>query len=273
MMQAMQRRYFSAALLYGMVYLGCHSAICFASGDTMSSATTSDSSVEKTARHRLDLTTLFFDEIDSNSATFLFAYTYNLNANSNVSFALPYQDPDVGRAGDSGIGDLNITFSYTPDIALNASPWVPKKVGSGISVLLPTADSTRMGSPDTTIITPFLGFVFPIQSNIAVYPSIAYTHSLKKTAIGTDIRLITAEIGMFYVTPYDFWISYFPSAIRDLETDDTGVNHRLTIGKQITRHFGISFDYSRIDRVNFTIDLPNENGFDKLYELNMHFTF
>lgn len=227
----MRRHCIPAILIFGILYLASHDTICLASDNT-STITTSTQPAKKTARHRLDLTTLFLDEIDTNSATLIFGYTYNLNAKSNLSFALPYQDADTGRTGDSGIGDLIITFSYIPSISLSANPWVPKAVGSGVSLLLPTADSDRMENPDATIVTPFIGFVFPILSDFAVYPSLAYTHSLERTAIGTDVRLVTAEVDMTYVSPHAFWVSYAPAIIRDLEIDDTAVNHRLTIRKK-----------------------------------------
>lgn len=228
--------------------------------------------VEDRARHRIDLTALFLDEIEEDTATALFGYTYNLNPRSNLSFALPFEDSDFGREGGSGIGDLNISFSYVPSVSLSAKPWVPRTIGSGLSMLLPTA-SADVGGLDTTIVTPFLGMVFPVGDKFAIYPLLAYAHSLEETNLGTDVRLATAEVGLTYVSDSGFWISYFPAAIHDLETDGTAVNHRWSVGKEFFRWFGLSFDYSRIERENFTIDLPAESGFNTLYELNVHFTF
>ena len=262
------------AFVAGFFYLSSSVVASFAA-ESPESATTHGVSEEEraSARHRFDLTTLFLDEIEQNTATVLFGYTYNLTKNSNLNLSLPYIDSNVSEKGGSGIGDLSVAYSFVPFVAISAKPWIPRTVGSGLSVLFPTGDAEEVGGFDTTVVSPFLGFAFPLSDTFGVLPSVSYSHSLEETAFGTDVRLITAELGLSFVTVNGFWINYFPEAIRDLETDNTAINHRITVGKELSRRFGFSLDYSRVDRVNFTVDFPSESGFDTLYEFNLHFTF
>lgn len=262
------------AFVAGFFYLSS-SGVNNLAAEELDTTTTHDSPNEEraSARHRLDLTTLFLDEIEENSATVLFGYTYNLTKNSNLNLSLPYIDSNVSGKGGSGIGDLSVAYSFVPFVPISAKPWIPRTVGSGLSILFPTANAEKVGGFDTTVISPFLGLAFPLSNTFAILPSFGYSHSVEETSIGTDVRLATAELGISYVTINGFWINYFPEAIHDLETDNTAINHRLTVGKELSRRFGLSLDYSRVDRVNFTVDLPTDRGFDTLYEFNLHFTF
>lgn len=239
-----------------------------------SSPSTEDSQTESVEQssHRIDLTTLYVDEFKSNSATLALGYTYNINSNSNLSLSLPYLD-ESANGGDSGAGDLTISYSFVPFVAISAAPWVPRRVGSGLTLVLPTSSSRISSRPDTTIISPFLGFVYPVSSRFSLLPSLGYLYSTSETAFDSDVRLGVAEIGLSYVTPVGFWINYLPEAIHDFEVGNTAYNHRLSIGKEISRRIGLSFDYARLDRNNFTVDIPAADGTDTLYEFNFHISF
>ena len=49
--------------------------------------------------HRVDVTTLFFDDINTESLTLVLGYTRNLSENANLSLSLPYLDEDLENAG------------------------------------------------------------------------------------------------------------------------------------------------------------------------------
>lgn len=224
-------------------------------------------------RHRIDLTGVFFEGQSSDSLNGVVGYTYNLGARSNISFALPYLDPDLDRGGDSGIGDLIASFSFVPSARISANPWVPRTVGSGIAVSAPTGKADEGRSLDTWVVFPFLGVVLPINEQFFFAPQVGYLHSIDRTASGGRLRIMTLETGLSYVSLTGFWVSYFPKFARDFETDEWSINHRIGLGKMFTRNFGISFDYTFVDRFNFGTDISIEDGFDQLLELNVHFTF
>jgi hypothetical protein len=97
--------------------------------------------------------------------------------------------------------------------------------------------------------------------------------SLDKTASRVGLRLIIAETGVGFVAFNGFWISYFPRFVRDLESDEWAIDQRMSIGKMLSSRFGISLDYTSVDRFNFGSDLPGDSGYDALFEVNLHFNF
>ena len=90
---------------------------------------------EHRPKHRFDLSAVSVDGSTFDSAYALVAYTYSVSSNSNISLTVPFLDPDLYLRGDTGFGDLLISFSYVPYLKIDANPWVPKTVGSGIDVL------------------------------------------------------------------------------------------------------------------------------------------
>lgn len=232
-----------------------------------------NSNEKSNPRHRIDLTGVFLDAQVNNSVNGLLGYTFSLNERSNLSVTLPYVDPALNTGGDSGFGDLVTSFSFVPSANISANPWVPRTVGSGIAVSAPTGNADEGRGLDTWVVFPFLGVVLPLSERFFFAPQIGYLHSIDTTVSGGKLRMMTIDTGLSFVTLTGFWVSYFPKFARDLETDDWSINHRLGIGKMFTRNFGLSFDYTFVDRFNFGTDIPAESGFDQLLELNLHFTF
>jgi len=237
-----------------------------------------DGSVESTRerdalRHRVDVTAVFLDGADRDSLSGLFTYAYSVTDNSNLTLTVPYLDPNLDTGGNSGVGDIVAAFSIVPSVTISVNPWVPRTVGSGMAVSVPTGDVKEGRSLDTWVLYPYLGLVQPVSEHFFIAPQIGYVYSLDSTVAGTDLRLVTAELGLSFVAFNGFWTSYFPQFVRDLETDEWAVNHRLGIGKMLSRTFGVSLDYRSVERFSFGSDAPVDEGFDSQIEANIHFTF
>jgi hypothetical protein len=229
--------------------------------------------VRSRPRHRIDVSAIFLDRVSADSANAIVGYTYNLNRKSNISVSVPFVDPNTSTGGNSGIGDTIMAFSYVPSATVSANPWVPRTVGSGFAALAPTGSAKDGRSLDTWVLVPFLGLVIPTTDRIFIAPQVGYVHSVDKTIAGTDLRLVYGELGVSFVAFNGFWSSYFPQFVRDLESDEWAVNHRLAVGKMLSTRFGLSIDYSFIERFNFGSDLHGQSGFDEQVELRMHFAF
>lgn len=224
-------------------------------------------------RHRINLGALFLDQVSSDSFNGIVGYTYNLTHNANIGVTVPYIDPDTSAAGNSGIGDTIVALSFVPSVRIGANPWVPRTVGTGIAVLAPTGDPDERRSLDSWVVAPYLGLIIPLSEKFFFAPQLGYVHSLDKTAAGTDLRIAFAETGFGFVAFNGFWASYFPNFSFDVESDDWAINHRLAIGKMLSKNFGLSVDYTYIERFNFGSNLPGESGFDRQIDLNVHFAF
>jgi hypothetical protein len=224
-------------------------------------------------RHRIDITGVFVDGAANESLSGLFAYAYSVTDNSNLTLTVPYLDPELDKGGDSGFGDVVAAYSIVPSMTISVNPWVPRTIGSGLAVLMPTGDVSEGRSLDSWVLYPFLGLVQPVSERFFIAPQIGYVYSLDSTVAETDLRLVTAELGFSYVAFNGFWTSYFSQFVRDLETDDWADNHRISIGKKLSRTFGVSLDYIYLERFNFGSDVPAEEGFDEQFEVNIHFTF
>ena len=240
--------------------------------DEVTSQSAADSSNDY-PRHRIDLGALFLDEVSSDSFNGTVGYTYNLTHNANIGVTLPYIDPDTSASGNSGIGDTIVALSFVPSVRIGANPWVPRTVGTGIAVLAPTGDADEGRSLDSWVVSPYLGLIVPLTDSFFFAPQIGYVYSLDKTAAGTELRIAFAETGLGFVAFNGFWASYFPSFAFDMETDDWAINHRLAIGKMLSTNFGLSLDYTFVERFHFGSDLPDDSGFDRQIEFNVHFAF
>jgi hypothetical protein len=224
-------------------------------------------------RHRIDFGAIFLDGLSTDSLDFLVGYTYNLTSRSNLSISMSYINPDLQASGDSGIGDTTVALSYVPKLEISANPWVPKTVGSGFAVLAPTGSASAGRSLDSWVLAPYLGFILPLSESFFVAPQLGYVHSLDETITGTDLRLGFGELGFGYVSQGGFWTSYFPQLIRDWKSDESAINHRISVGKMVSRSFGLSLDYVNIQRFEFGKVNPKIQGSDEQIELNVHFTW
>jgi len=114
-------------------------------------------------------------------------------------------------------------------------------------------DGRTLGS---FIAMPYLGLVIPMGERFFFAPQVGYVHSFSKTVSGTNYRVLTAETGIAYIAENGFWISYFPQVLRDLESNEWAIDHRLVVGMMFSPRFGMSFDYVFVDRYSFGSNLP-----------------
>jgi hypothetical protein len=264
------RRHQIIGIFFAAVFCVTFSQSAFADNATDSE---SEESTAEVPRHRIDISAVFLDSVSTDSINGILGYTYNLTGNTNLNITAPYLDPDTATGSNSGFGDTVISLSFVPLVEVSANPWVPRTVGTGISILAPTGNAGDGRSLDAWVITPFLGLVIPLTDQFFLAPQLGYVHSLDTTAAGVDLRLAFAEFGFAYVSNKGFWASYFPRFARDLERDDWAIDHRLSVGKMVTRNVGFSVDYVFIERFNFGSDIPNTRGFDEQIELNVHFSY
>jgi hypothetical protein len=240
---------------------------CFAQDD-------SDPSEELMAnRHRLDFSLNFLDSAFDNSLGGTFGYAYNLTQTTNFSAAVNYLDSRLDSRGGSGFGDTSLAFSWAPAVNLSVAPWVPRKIGSGLGIILPTGNAADGRGSDATILTPFVGLVFPITDNFYLYPTLSYLWSADKIITGEDISIGVVDLGAGWIPGGRFWVTVYAAIVRDFDTDDSHFNNQISLGLNLSEQWSGSFDY-----VNSDFFLPGSDsqvgiGIDKQLVLSLHFNF
>jgi hypothetical protein len=228
---------------------------------------------KETPRNRVDFTSVYFDTVETDRFTGILGYTRNLSSKSNLAVRLSYLDSRLGISGGSGFGDTTVTYSYLPNAEMSVGPWLPRIVGSGISVTLPTGNENKGLGLGSTILTPFLGTQLPLNDSISFTPTLAYAYSTDQIITGQDVRVMLLDLGLTWVGQTGWWASAYFGYIRDFETDHSSTGGRLSIGKVFPSRWGFSAHF--IDLESFRPGLlPPENGrFNQVYELTLLYGF
>jgi hypothetical protein len=253
-----------------ILLLSIYSTPCF--GQAADEGEISDSPAVRN-KHRIDTTLTYVNSHEFDEFAGALGYTYSYSKNVNFSFGISYLDSDLDRRGGSGIGDASFVFAWSPNVNLDASPWFPKNAGSGIHLLIPTGNADDGRSLDSTIITPFLGFVYPIADSFFILPSVGYAYSFDPTVTRGDIRILFAELGFSWNSAYGFWVGFYPTWIRDYESDDDHINYTVTVGKVFDNRWGLSVDLANMEHFVPGKTPIIDETLDTMIEVNLHFLF
>jgi hypothetical protein len=228
---------------------------------------------EEIPLNRIDFTSVYSDTNDTDSLTGILGYTRNLSSSSNLDVRTTYLDSRYNDSGGSGFGDTTVTYSYLRSEQASVAPWLPRRLGSGISVILPTGDEKRGLGLGSTILTPFLGTQVPITDSISFTPTIAYLYSTSPIVTGADMRIALLDLGVTWVGQSGWWTSVFFGYVRDFEIDSYTTGGRLSFGKVFPNRWGFTASY--IDLESFSPgQLPAEDGrFNQVYELTLLYGF
>ena len=225
------------------------------------------------SRHRLDFSVSYMESFVDNSLDASLAYTYNLTLKTNISATVNYLDSRLGKEGSAGFGDTSLAFSWAPTVDLSVAPWVPRKIGTGLGVVLPTGDASDGRSLDSTILVPFVGLVFPLKDTIFLYPTFTYLWSADKIITGEDVRIGVADLGAGWVSPQGFWITVYSAIVRDFVADDSHFNYQVSLGVPISKQWSGSVDYVDSDFFLPGSDSDFGEAIDKKFALSLHFNF
>lgn len=232
-----------------------------------------DAALADRLRNRIDITALYLDTSSSDSVTAVIGYTRDLASNMSFGLQLMYLDSDFNGEGSRGLGDSTLIFSYVPKLSVANNPWLPKRVGTGVSVLLPTGDADERRGFDVTVITPFTGLVYPLSDRLVFLPSLAYAHSFGKAITGTEIRVGSLEVGLSYVGFEKFWVGISPGLLHNFEDGETYSNFRAEFGLPFNDRMGMSADWTDAEEINFNFTPGTNTAFDSLFSVSLYFVF
>lgn len=226
-----------------------------------------------TPLNRVDFTSVYLDNIDTDRFTGIFGYTRSISSHSNLTINLTYLDSRFGSAGGSGFGDTTFTFAYLPNAQMSVAPWLPRIVGSGISVTVPTGNENQGRGLGSTVVTPFLGTRIPLSDSFSFTPTLAYAYSTDQIITGKDVRVALFDLGLTWTGKTGWWASLYAGYIKDFESDNTSSGGRLSAGKVFANGLGLSAHY--IDLETFRPGLPPQfkGQFDQVYEISLQYGF
>jgi len=197
------------------------------------------------ALSRLDLGIDYVSQDGVDQATIEAQFTQVFATHHQVTMIAPLIDEGVDSSINMRAGDLQFGYSYTPGHALSASPWVPSDVGIGIGLSIPTGDPSIGTGLGSYVLAPRLGFIKTFGSNFVITPTIKYQYSFKEQANGAEVREWVLAAGITYVSPGTFWVQWIPIYLYDINLDDGAFGSTIVVGKLVTRHFGMSLDFTR----------------------------
>jgi hypothetical protein len=247
-------------------------SLCLAlSSQLLASESGSD---EKSAPvNRLDFTYAAFDSVSLDRLTGFLGYTRSLSSRSNLNLRVAYVESRFGLSGGTGLGDTTVTWSYLPNFELSVGPWVPRIVGSGVSVMLPTGDESQGRGLGSAIITPFVGTVIPVTDTFSIAPNLLYAYSIDPIFTGNDVRVGLLDLGLSVVRNSGWWVNFYFGYIYDFEAANNSFGNRLSVGKRLSNGLGLSAHY--IDYESFIpgVAPTTAQQYNRLYELTVSYSF
>jgi len=236
-------------------------------------AVAADSMSEDDSRHRLDFSYIAVDSRSYDSSVWGFGYAYSLTPKTNLAVSVPLLDPSFERDHDSGFGDTTVSWSWSPRQVVSVRPWVPRQVGTGLEVTLPTGNAAKGRGLDATLLTPFLGLAVPMNDRITLLPTLGYTHSMGSTAQGTRIRFAAAELGINYLQESRWWATIYGAYLYDFEVHKTYWNYAASTGLLVTENWGGSIEFTRTQFFEPGVVALPTGAVDSQFSLNLHYNF
>lgn len=251
------------ALAAGLLFSSVHAPV----------AAAEDSLSEDPSRHRLDVSYVGIDSRFYDSSIWGFGYAYSFTAKTNLAVSVPLLDPSFSANNDSGFGDTTVSFSWTPRQSVAVRPWVPRQVGTGLEVTLPTGNSAKGRGLDATLLTPFVGLLVPLNEHLTLLPTLVYTHSVGRTVQGTHVRFAAAELGINYLHRSFWWVTVYGAYLYDFDITKTYWNYAVSSGLLFTENWGGSVEFARTQYFEPGIIAVPTGAVDSKLSLNLHYNF
>jgi hypothetical protein len=209
----------------------------------------------------------------SESAVLLVSYTRVMREHHLITGTALLIEPDFDQSDDRGLGDTLIQYSYEPYHKLNAHPWTPSSLGSGIGLVIPTGELGNGSSVGSWVAIPTLGFVIPATDWFYLFPAVKYFHSFQHQEGASQIRAWEIEVPMRFVPTQRVWFGLSAALVGDLESDDTLISYAVDVGWRLTPQFAMSLEYNAIASGDGNFEDLVNRRFDARWALNFAFGF
>ena len=224
------------------------------------------------ASTRFDLNFNYTEIADIEQGDIESRLTHVFARSHQVLVVAPLIDANLDESPSLRGGDIEIGYSYTPGITLNANPWVPSKIGNGIGISIPTGDLEDGTGTGSWRLSPRLGFVKTYGNKLSIAPSAQYVLSLAEESGADKTRLLALTMPLTLVGTASAWLQFTPEYAYSFESDKGGFGGVITIGKLLARNIALSAAYT------YQPVLPDSNGdrpsnHSNVWTVSLHFPF
>ena len=205
----------------------------------------------------LDLSITRSDTVEGIAEVFLPGFTWLARPDIRVGASTSFVSFDPSKLteivtgnGDSyhGIGDSVLFVQYDWRDQLTASPWIPDRLGTSVSLLIPTGDANKFLSEDTWAASISSSWPVTIDSKWILNPFIAYNFTFNEGPLALDWSVGEAGLGIIRLFPSSFWVGCTPSLWYDFIDDHWNLDGHCTMGKMFSNGMGIGLDYGVTER-------------------------
>lgn len=217
----------------------------------------------------LDLSVTRIDTVEGIAEVFLPGFTWlarpDIRVGASTSFVSfdPSEETELELGkGDSyhGIGDSILFLQYDWQERLTASPWIPDKLGTTVSLLIPTGNAKKFLGEDTWAASISGSRPVTIESKWLINPFIAYNFSFNEGPSALHWNIGEVGLGIVRLFPSSFWIGYTPTLWYDFSNDNWNFDGHITVGKMFSNGMGIGLDYGVTER-HFWLEGRNDRNF------------
>ena len=197
--------------------------------------------------HRLDLGFENFGSGETDVTTFSLGYTWAPGLQHSLHVNANLLNSSLGSTEGDGVSDTLIQYSWAPTETVTAKPWLPRRFGTGLGVLVPTGDLEEDTGVGMWIATPFVGWPFVATKHLVLLPSLLYAHSFGHHEDAVPLRAAVVEFGLLYGFAQRWWVNFLPSLIYEFELDERTTAVFIQLGREIGSRHGVSVEYGVVD--------------------------
>lgn len=197
--------------------------------------------------HRIDFGLERFGGAERSIMTLALGYTWAPGMQHSLHVNANLLDSSLGESDGDGLSDTLIQYSWAPTEKITARPWLPRRFGTGLGLVVPTGDLEKGTGSDMWVAAPFLGLPITIGESLILLPSLMYLHSFSHGENAIPLQALIGEFGVLYGFAQKWWVTFIPAAAQDFEFSETTLTASLQVGREIGSKHGISLEVGGSD--------------------------
>lgn len=224
--------------------------------------------------HRIDLGLDRWGGEDSDISTFSLGYTWAPGQQHAANISVNIVDSRLADIeGGDGFSDTVVTYSWAPSEKVTAKPWLPRRFGTGLGLVIPTGDLLDGTGTDMWIAMPFVGWPVTVGKKTVLLPSLAYLRSFSESELSIPIEGVSLQLGVVTVISAKWWLTVLPAVTEELVLHETIASIAVQVGREFGARHGISIEYGWVDDDTISTVIGLGSDFNERIAVRGHFGF